>query len=471
MDIRDYAINNLFNYEKVDILSVGYLKQYLEENSYPLQDKDLVIIIPDRNEDPSALNNTVYRLALSNFFARILQQVNKDRFRIKKIIVSDQSDTKNAEENTSSLYTAKDALMSTLESNIKHDILGSDVPEIHYLGFDEDMSRIIYDYLGDYLRMSRKEKGKPVLGKGVNMVVSSLASSEPADTEDRGTVLLFFDAENEQVSYRDPFLLGSPLIYRNSPVLFTKAAFKRYHMEEGKRKKGGRVNASLGVPLINLFIYKGLMPIGKPIIYPFSGEIGIDRDLFWSIRIPKGYGIETATLLQLLGKGKNTLPEESFVQVDLGINMDQPLAEGSPQKDIFMSIKKMSEDVLSSAITVMGNEIKETWKSPEEFMKEFEEFQKHSIDRWIKSHDNKLITGGIGHEKLQGCVYDVVEEYIKRLYDGDIIRRISQWVRDMIHPSDDDIILPVNRIRDDLGDRFDELRERLADKKIRIYPE
>jgi hypothetical protein len=245
MDIAAYATENFFSC-RVDIPSVDIAKQYLEERESPHQGKELTIIIPDRNEDPEALRATVIQLAMSNFLTGIFHQIDNKHFRIKRIIVSDQSDLRIAMNNRGALYTVKDVLFNTLKE--------ADIPEIYHLRFGTEMSKIIYDYLKDPLNLNIKDRGKPILGKGINMALSSLVSSELKDggVLDHDTVLVFMDAENKAVNYKDPFLLGSPLIYEGSPILFSKAAFKRYHMEGERRKIGGRVNASLGVPLMVL---------------------------------------------------------------------------------------------------------------------------------------------------------------------------------------------------------------------------
>jgi len=468
MDIAEYATEHFFSC-RVDIPSMEYAKQYLEERKSPLQAKELTIIIPDRNEDPEALRTTVIQLAMSNFLTGIFHQIDNKHFRIKRIIVSDQSDLRIAMKNRGSLYTVKDVLYNTLKE--------ADMPEIYHLRFDTEMSQIVYDYLKDPLKLSIKDRGRPIFGKGINMAFSSLVSSDLKDggVVDHDTVLVFMDAENKAVNYKDPFLLGSPLIYEGSPVLFSKAAFKRYHMEGERRKIGGRVNASLGVPLIHMLIHEGLLPIHKPIMYPLAGEIGIDRDLFWSIKISERYGVETTTLLQLFGKdekGKTLLPEEGFVQVDLGINMDQPLAEGKPPREVLAGVRRMSEDIIAATFQIMGRQMRETWASSTEFMRMFGEFQRHSIERWMQAHDTKLITGGIGHEDLRRTVYAVVKEHADNFFlEESFLKRMWREFRESLYHHDEGFMPPINGIKDDMGDKFDELREQLINTQERIYPE
>ena len=466
MDILDCTKKNLFNY-KVDIPTLHYAKRYLEERDYPPQEKQLVIIILDRNEDPEALRSTVIQLAMTNILKRIFLGIDRDHFRVQRIIVSDQSDLDIAKTNRGLLYTVKDVLTNMLGK--------ADHPQIFYFHFDSQISEIAYEYLRDPLRIRKEEKGSPILGKGINMAISSLVSSDSstAGRRDNDTVLVYMDAENKEVNYRDPFLLGSPLIYEGSPILFSKATFKRYHMEGERRKLGGRVNASLGVPLISMLIYKGLIPLKKPIVYPLSGEIGIDRNLFWSMRIAKRFGVETTTLLQLFGRderGNTMLPEERFLQIDLGINMDQALAEGKPPREVLRGVKRMSEDIIHSTFQIMGKQIRETWGSSEEFMKMFEEFQVYSMERWMQSHDNRLITGGITLDQLRRVVHGVVREQAENLFvEKGLFKKTWRRIRESLDPGDEGFLPPINRIRDTMGNKFEELRERLVQKAERFY--
>jgi hypothetical protein len=467
MDILEYVKENVFSY-KADIPSLDYAKQYLEERGYPPQRKQLVITILDRNEDPEALRSTVIQLAMTNLLKEIFLGIDRDHFRVQKIIVSDQADLDIAKTNRGLLYTVKDVLTNMLGE--------ADHPEIFYFHIDTGISEIAYQYLRDYLRMSVEDRRNPLLGKGINMAMSSLVSSDPSSESGRSgrdTVLVYMDAENKEVNYRDPFLLGLPLIYEGSPILFTKAAFKRYHMEKERRKLGGRLNASLGVPLISMLIYKGLMPITKPIIYPLSGEIGIDRNLLWSMRIAKRYGVETTTLLQLFGrdeKGETMLSEDRFVQVDLGINMDQPIAEGKTGREVLRGVGRMAEDIISSTFQIMGKQIRQEWGSSTEFTKMFGEFQNYSMERWMQSHDSSLITGGVSPEQLRRVVYGVVRERAENLFvEEGFIKRVWRKFEETVVPGDEGFIPPMNGIRDAMGDEFDDLRECLIEKSERIY--
>ncbi len=466
MDAPESIKENLFRY-KVDIPSLEYAKQYLEERNYPTQGKQLVITILDRNEDPEALRSTVIQLAMTNILKEIFLGIDREHFRVQRIIVSDQSDLEIARTNRGLLYTVSDVLTNMLGK--------ADHPQIFYFHFDTETSEIAYEYLRDPLKMGKEEKSEPLLGKGINMAMSSLVSSEApmGGKGDEDVVLVYMDAENKEVNYRDPFLLGSPLIYEGSPILFSKAAFKRYHMEGERRKLGGRVNACLGVPLISMLIHKGLIPLKNPIIYPLSGEIGIDRNLFWSMRIAKRYGVETTTLLQLFGKddkGNTMLPEDRFLQVDLGINMDQPIAEGKPAKEVLRGVRRMSEDIIHSTFQIMGKGIRGAWGSCEEFLEMFKEFQIDSIERWMQSHDNMLITGGVTHDQLRRVVHGVMRDRAENLFvEENLFTKTWRKIREALTPGDEGFIPPINGIKDTMGNKFEELRERLIQKAERIY--
>jgi len=166
------------------------------------------------------------------------------------------------------------------------------------------------------------------------------------------------------------------------------------------------------------------------------------------------------------------LPEEGFVQVDLGINMDQPLAEGKPPREVLAGVRRMSEDIIYATFQIMGRQIRETWGSSTEFMRMFGEFQRHSIERWMQSHDTRLITGGISHEELRRTVYAVVKEQADNFFlEESFLRRVWREIKETLYPHDEGFMPPINGIRDEMGDKFNELRERLISTQERIYPE
>ena len=105
-------------------------------------------------------------------------------------------------------------------------------------------------------------------------------------------------------------------------------------------------------------------------------------------------------------------------------------------------------------------------------MRMFGEFQRHSIERWMQSHDTRLITGGIVHEELRRTVYAVVKEQADNFFlEESFLRRMWREFRETLYHRDEGFMPPINEIRDDMGDKFDELRERLINTQERIYPE
>ena len=85
MEMKDYTRENFFSY-RVDIPSMEYAKQYLDERKSPLQNKELTIIIPDRNEDPEALRATVIQLAMSNFLTEMFHQIDNKQHKFYEIL-------------------------------------------------------------------------------------------------------------------------------------------------------------------------------------------------------------------------------------------------------------------------------------------------------------------------------------------------------------------------------------------------
>lgn len=438
MDIRDYAEENLFRYDLADIKdSIPQTKKYLESTGSPEQHKDLAIVIPNRKESEDALLYTMDKLARSNVFVKLLEGIDKEKFRASQIIVSDQSPHRTIHRNEKILMQARDSIYGDLSK-----IIGL-MPEIYHLQFDRDMSRMVYDYMGDYLRMSRDDRELPLLGKGLNMALSSLAVSD-MDNE-RGTVIAYFDADNKQVNSKDPFQLGSPLIYKGSPYKLVKSCFKRTHMGD----LGGRVNAGHGVPLIHMLMYKNVVPTKKPIVYADSGEIAIDQEYLWSLYTPKKWAVEILTLAQTPGK--------YILQSNLDKNDDKPLAENRSRKKVLDEVHGMAENISLDTAYKLGDGIMNAWKSPEEFMCDFREFQERSIERWMESHDCSRITGGITPKQLKDATYTAMEGPIRMLYEG------------RLPIGEEMFVPPMREIGDDMGGRFEELRERMIEKKKLIF--
>lgn len=438
MDIREYAEENLFRYDLADIQdSIPQTKQYLEERGNPDQYKDLAIVIPNRKESEDALLYTTDKLARSNVFVKLLEGIDKEKFRVSQIIVSDQSPPRTIHRNEKILMETRDSIYGDLSK-----IIGL-IPEIYHLQFDREMSRMVYDYIGDYLKMSKDDREEPLLGKGLNMALSSLAVSDMDNK--RGTVIAYFDADNKQVNSKDPFQLGSPLIYKDSPYKLAKSCFKRTHLGE----LGGRVNAGHGVPLIHILMHKNIVPTRKPIIYADSGEVAVDQEYLWSLYTPKKWAVEILTLAQTPGK--------YILQCNLDKNDDKPLAENRSRAKILEEIHGMAKNISLDTVYKLGERIMNAWKSPEEFMGDFREFQECSMERWMESHVCRKITGGITLKQLKDANYIAMEGPIRMLYEG------------RLPIGEEMFVPPFNGISDNMGGKFEEFRERMIKKKKLIF--
>lgn len=393
---------NLVNSEDV------FTKQYV-----PTEDLAVYVIVPNYMENPHIVKRTAEQILQTNAYADY-KWLN---FRIEAFILSDQSPINIAKVNRGLLYTAKDVIKRCY----------GDTPRMYHLVHkDKELEGIFMDYLGI----------KPPTGKGGNMFVASLAvSSHPK----KNVALLFFDAENEQFAPDNVIALGAPLLsknFYNGKIGLTKMAFDRYHMVGAKKYLGGRVNASVGLPLINMLVDKKIMP---PIYYPLSGEVGILRDYWESINIPKSFGIEMGTLLQLLVK--NVIPPERFLQVYVGMNMDQPLAEAKPKRVIYEKICAMTRDIITTFCNILNSDIKKQWKTKQEFMEAFRLHQQKSVTRW--GREGLPITGNIEVNTLKERTTRVVEEVIEKFYEG----------AEEIYPDNpnNQILKPINKIREDMG--------------------
>ena len=123
-----------------------------------------------------------------------------------------------------------------------------------------------------------------VLGKGDSM----WRSNEILTTD----VVVFVDADLENITPRAPLSLAAPLVFGDE-VDFTKGLFHRVTDRHDPREyDGGRVTELVARPLINL-----LCPELAVFYQPLGGQIGIRRELFGSLPVFTGYGVEIGMLI------------------------------------------------------------------------------------------------------------------------------------------------------------------------------
>lgn len=415
---------------------------------YPDQDKRVVVIIPNYNEDPATVKYTIERVAETNFHAGL---IGLD-FEVNEIIMSDQSDENIAKVNRGKLYTAKDGVRSTYSDLNRPE----PVPDIYHLTFDDDTEEIVNGYLGDIEEYGpHMERSRP-RGKGWNMFLTSLATGMSSDDD---VVMIYLDAENEQITTTYPMALGIGLAHEGSRSKFSKSGFTRFHMEGDRRHLGGRVNASVGIPLVDMLERKGTMP---KLYYPLSGEIGIVRSAWWNIKIPARYGVEIGTDLQLLSNLTDAegfpLSSDEFYQVDVGLNMDQPLAEGKDKGTVLEKACEMTGQIIIAALGLAGERIKELWDTHKKFMDDFCYMQEKSIRRWSKGN-GVPITGGLDKDELMESTRGVVSGEVEKFYSGKI-------TEDELN---EDNLMPVSELRDRLTEiDFEHFVSSLTSKKVEI---
>jgi glucosyl-3-phosphoglycerate synthase len=143
-------------------------------------------------------------------------------------------------------------------------------------------------------------------GKGEAMWKSLFVTS--------GDVLVFMDADLlDWDTHFVPGLLG-PLLTQPE-VALVKGFYERpligagETVDDAAAYEGGRVTELVARPLLNL-----LFPELAGLVQPLAGEWAVRRSLFASLRVPTGYAVETAALIDTA----RTLGVDAIAQVDLG---------------------------------------------------------------------------------------------------------------------------------------------------------
>lgn len=402
-----------------------YLKnELLQLYKNDSQERPLIICIPDRDEDPNAVKNTVEKIGMTNYWAK---KENLDWFKIDEILIGDQSKLEEDPDNPGKykgvdplitrgqLWTAKDVIMDNYEN---------DMPSIYHIIINNDRFNEIFDRYNAGIEFSG--------GKWENMYLQALISrnyqTDNSCKSGKKPTLAYFDAENEQIGPKQVFSMAAPLVAKNSGIMFNKAFFDRYHMEvinkkEARRVLGGRINASVGRPLIQMLSNKGLI---QEVGYALSGEVALNMAEY--LNLMKKYGAEIQTLIQFNrkdvkgNKSKLPLKPSQFIETHLGINMDQPMGEGEPLDKIYERSEKMTNDIIIATFCEMNEIIKRNWNSPDHFIDSFSKYQDKHIESWLNSVRYPVITGGVEAGKLKEVTKKVIYEAAKDFMSGNASR-------------------------------------------------
>jgi glucosyl-3-phosphoglycerate synthase len=124
-----------------------------------------------------------------------------------------------------------------------------------------------------------------------------------------GDLLVFVDAD--LTDWGTHFVTGllGPLLTRPDVQLVKGFYDRRLDLGDGVAAEGGRVTELVARPWLALH-----RPELSAVVQPLAGEWAIRRDVFASLSIPRGYGVEIATLLDV--HERHGL--EAIAQVDLG---------------------------------------------------------------------------------------------------------------------------------------------------------
>ena len=153
-----------------------------------------------------------------------------------------------------------------------------------------------------------------------------------------GEVLVFMDADLvDWDTHFVPGLLG-PLL--TDDVSLVKGFYERPGQEGAF--EGGRVTELVARPLIAL-----LFPELAGLVQPLAGEWAIRRDLFASLRVPTGYAVELAALVDTVaGHGV-----DAIAQVDLG--------KRAHRHQALRDLGGMATQILAAALERTGKHVDE----------------------------------------------------------------------------------------------------------------
>lgn len=154
----------------------------------------------------------------------------------------------------------------------------------------------------------------------------------------RGDVLVFMDADLlDWDTHFVPGLLG-PLLTRPE-IALVKGFYERPLVtgDETSAFEGGRVTELTARPLLGV-----LYPELAGLVQPLAGEWAVRRSLFATLRVPTGYAVETAALIDTA----RSLGVDAIAQVDLGRRAHRHQA--------LRDLGAMSTQIVATAIARLG---------------------------------------------------------------------------------------------------------------------
>jgi glucosyl-3-phosphoglycerate synthase len=157
----------------------------------------------------------------------------------------------------------------------------------------------------------------------------------------RGDVLVFMDADLlDWDTHFVPGLLG-PLL-TDPEIALVKGFYERPLLggdvpDDAAAYEGGRVTELTARPLIGV-----LFPELAGLVQPLAGEWAVRRSLFASLRVPTGYAVETAALIDTA----RTLGVDAIAQVDLGRRAHRHQA--------LRDLGAMSTQIVATAVERLG---------------------------------------------------------------------------------------------------------------------
>ncbi|NIO23147.1 MAG: hypothetical protein GTN38_03930 [Candidatus Aenigmarchaeota archaeon] len=377
------------------------------------------------------------------------------------VLLSDQSKEKAlAGENVTTLSLALETINKRIYRRERNRGQLPELPRLYYFHLGSKIvNEILLDYLGEdspYLT------ARP--GKGLNMYFASLVAGKEHERPEKNEVLVFWDDDHRTVTPQDMEATALPIV-TDEDMKFVKTAFdSRAHYEGAEKYSGGRVNSTLGKPIIK--VLKKMKLIEADPRYPLTGDIAVSKDALYEWWFGSRYGVEMVTLLQTISNFeafKDTrLEPKNYMEVCIGKDFDKAHAEGKPKVEALEDLKSMAQQITMNLVGAVGEELKEKFdRDPDKFMDMLKEYNRQISHRLVMG--GRKIAADFTLEELNESILGGVGDIVYDFFKSDSADFRGKY------GVDKEIIPPINQLKEELGKEFDDLVSDLRGQRKEIH--